>query len=147
MVLGAPRRVTPRQRALGIVAVLLVVGAVSGIAATALGWEPVGPAALPVRPELASPPGPSPVDRGSFDVQGSAFTAMLYGSPGHWQATIVHTAGAGGRIAAEGGRVDGNGALVVDLGSATNLTLRTYREAWIGAWRGDPLTLQFNATT
>jgi hypothetical protein len=144
---GGSAGVTPRQRILGVVAVLLVVGAVSGITATALGWEPVGPAALPVRPELASPPGPGAVDRGEFVVQGATFAALLFGSPGHWQATLVHTGGAGGRIAAEGGSIDSNGALVVDLGGATNLTLRTYRESWIGVWRAEPITLRFNATS
>jgi hypothetical protein len=143
---AAPRGVNPRQRALGVVAALLVLLAIGGIGATFAGWEPVGPAVLPVRPELASPPGPGAVDRGEFAVQGATFAALLFGSPGHWQVTLVHTGGAGGRIAAEGGSVDSNGALVVDLGGATNLTLRTYRESWIGVWRAEPLTLRFNAT-
>lgn len=139
-------RVTPRQRALAAIAVVLVLVALVGIGVTAAGWEPVGPARLPA---LAQPDLQGAVDRGDFDVHGTHYRAYLLGSPGHYEAYVYRTGGEGGRIAAyewEQGEVRDDGVLHVPLHGATSVALRTYRESWLGVWRTDPLTLQFNAT-
>ena len=99
---------TPRQKALGVVAVVLIVLAVAGIVATAVGWEPVGPADLPVK-AYAPTPGDGAtfrtLDHGSFEVHGATYEAELMGfsnttdgSVHGYEVRIVRTGGDGGRV-------------------------------------------------
>jgi len=101
-------RVTPRRKALLAGAALLVLVALLGIGAVAMGWEPVGPADLPVA-SYAPTPGDNAstrtLDHGAFTVQGTTYEAELLGvseprgtglQP--YEVRIVRTGGEGGRV-------------------------------------------------
>ena len=117
MALEGSARVTPVRKALLALAALLVLVALAGIGATAAGWEPVGPADLPVgayAPTVGGGPNLTTLDNGTFAVHGTTYEAELLGfeqmgGGAHvFTARIVRTGGDGGRLWPD--------SLTVDLG-------------------------------
>jgi hypothetical protein len=100
--------VKPRHRVLGIVAVVLVLAAIAGLVATAMGWAPIGPPALPQTAYAPREGAPTDydgtLDHGNFTVHGTTYAAELAGpsqvSNGAGYKVAIHrVSGSGGRIA------------------------------------------------
>src|SRR5688500_4983576 len=69
----AARRVTPRRKALFVLAVLLVLLSLGGTAAVLAGWSLTAPEALPT----AEAPAQQAADKGAFEAEGARFGAQI----------------------------------------------------------------------